>query len=320
MKSPILALVLPCYNEEAVLSETIKRLSGILEDLISKNKISEKSYMLFVDDGSVDKTWDIIETSSKINRFVKGIKLSRNQGHQIALFAGMEYVVDKCDCMISMDADLQQDENAIEEFINKYIEGCEVVLGIRRDRKTDGLFKKLTAIGFYELMRIMGVQIIKNHADYRLLSNRAIKALMQFREVNLFLRGLIPLIGFRTDFVFFDVKDRFAGVSKYSLSKMLSLAIDGITSFSITPLRLISVVGFIAFIFSMLLSFYVFYIAIFTNKAVPGWASTVLPIYFMGGVQLLSIGIIGEYIGKIYIETKRRPRYFIEKTTGENNQ
>lgn len=283
MKSPILALVLPCYNEESVLSETIKRLSGILKDLISKNKISEKSYMIFVDDGSVDKTWDIIETSSKINRFVKGIKLSRNQGHQIALLAGMEYVVDKCDCMISMDADLQDDINAIYQMIEEYYQGNHIVYGVRSSRNKDTIFKRLTAEAFYKLMNLMGVNLKFNHADFRLMSNLSLKCLLTFSERNLFIRGLVPLIGFKSSIVYYERQERYAGESKYPLKKMLSFAIDGITSFSITPLRLISVVGFIVFIFSMLLSFYVFYIAIFTNKAVPGWASTVLPIYFMGG-------------------------------------
>jgi len=307
-----LALVLPCYNEEEVLEETIAKLTEVLNNLISKNKISEKSYMVCVDDGSKDKTWNIINQLSTLNIFVKGVKLSKNQGHQNALLAGMNYVADKCDCLISLDADLQQDENSIVDFVNKYLDGSEVVLGIRNDRGTDGLFKKLSALAFYKLMQSMGVDIIKNHADYRLLSNKANKALLEFKEVNLFLRGLVSLIGFKTDYVYFDVKDRFAGESKYTLSKMLSFAIDGITSFSIVPLRIISFLGFIIFLLSFIMGLYILEISLFTNNAVPGWASTVLPIYFIGGIQLLSIGIVGEYIGKIYNETKRRPRYFIE--------
>ena len=314
---PILALVLPCYNEEAVLSETVQRLNKVLNGLLSKDKIATKSFMVFVDDGSKDVTWGMIENFSKENDFVKGLKLSKNQGHQNALLAGMEYVVGKCDCLISLDADLQQDENSIEEFVDKYIDGSEVVLGIRNDRQSDSFFKKTTALGFYKLMEVMGVHVIKNHADYRLLSNRANKSLMQFEEVNLFLRGLVPLVGYKTDYIYFDVKDRFAGESKYTLSKMLGFAIDGITSFSVTPLRLISIIGFLVFFFSILMSFYVLGAWLFTDKALPGWASTVLPIYFIGGVQLLSIGVVGEYIGKIYTETKRRPRYFIEKETND---
>lgn len=313
MKIPKLALVLPAYNEEEVLPETISRLTIVLDDLILKNQITDDSFMVFVDDGSKDKTWILIEGLSKVNKFVKGLKLSKNQGHQNALLAGMEYVTDKCDCMISLDADLQQDENSIQNFLEKYLEGSEVVLGIRNDRKSDGLFKKITALGFYKLMNVMGVNVVKNHADYRLLSSRANKSLMQFEEVNLFLRGMVPLVGFKIDYVYFDVKDRFAGESKYTLSKMLGFAIDGITSFSVTPLRIISVIGFLVFLLSVIMGLYVFSAYLFTNDAVPGWASTVLPIYFIGGVQILSLGVIGEYIGKIYKETKKRPRYFIEK-------
>lgn len=308
-----LALVLPCYNEEQVLKETIMRLTKTLNDLVIKNKISEKSFMLFVDDGSKDKTWEIIDSKNKINNFVKGLKLSKNQGHQNALLAGMENVIDNCDCLISLDADLQQDENSIENFVDKYLEGSEVVLGIRNDRKSDGIFKKTTALGFYKLMETMGVNIIKNHADYRLLSNRANKSLMEYKEINLFLRGLVPLIGLKTDYVYFEVKDRFAGESKYTLSKMLGFAVDGITSFSVTPLRLISVTGFLIFFLTIIMSLYVLGMTFFTSNTVPGWASTVLPIYFIGGIQVLSIGIVGEYIGKIYKETKQRPRYFVEK-------
>ena len=300
MKIPKLALVLPAYNEEEVLPETISRLTIVLDDLILKNEITDDSFMVFVDDGSKDKTWILIEGLSKVNKFVKGLKLSKNQGHQNALLAGMEYVTDKCDCMISLDADLQQDENSIQNFLEKYLEGSEVVLGIRNDRKSDGLFKKITALGFYKLMNVMGVNVVKNHADYRLLSSRANKSLMQFEEVNLFLRGMVPLVGFKIDYVYFDVKDRFAGESKYTLSKMLGFAIDGITSFSITPLRIITVIGFLVFLLSVIMGLYVFSAYLFTNDAVPGWASTVLPIYFIGGVQILSLGVIGEYIGKIY--------------------
>lgn len=313
MKIPKLALVLPAYNEEEVLPETISRLTIVLDNLILKNQITDDSFMVFVDDGSKDKTWVSIEELSEVNTFVKGLKLSKNQGHQNALLAGMEYVADKCDCMISLDADLQQDENSIQEFLEKYLEGSEVVLGIRNDRKSDGLFKKITALGFYKLMDVMGVNVVKNHADYRLLSNRANKSLIQFEEVNLFLRGMVPLVGFKTDYVYFDVKDRLAGESKYTLSKMLGFAIDGITSFSVTPLRIISVIGFLVFFLSVVMGLYVFVAYLFTNDAVPGWASTVLPIYFIGGVQILSLGVMGEYIGKIYKETKKRPRYFIEK-------
>lgn len=312
-QNPILALVVPCYNEEEVLEETIKQLMIVLKRLIDGKKISGRSFIKFIDDGSNDSTWDIIKSNSMKDPLIKGLKLSKNQGHQNALLAGMEYVKDKCSCLISLDADLQQNENSIEDFIDKYKEGSEVVLGIRKDRKTDGLFKKLTALGFYKLMRTMGVNVINNHADYRLLSNKANSSILEFKEVNLFMRGLVPLIGYQTDYVFFEVKDRYAGESKYTLSKMLSFALDGITSFSITPLRMIFVIGFIVFSLSFLMGIYVLGVSFFTNNALPGWTSTVLPIYFLGGVQILSIGIVGEYLGKIYKETKKRPRYFIEE-------
>ncbi len=317
MKRLVLAIVVPCYNEEEVLPETVKRLLAIMKKLINANKISNESFILFVDDGSKDMTWNIIENLAKQNSQIKGLKLSRNFGHQNALLAGMEYVFDKCDCLITIDADLQQDENAIEEFIQKYMDGSEIVLGVRNDRKSDSVFKKLTALIFYELMLKMGVNITKNHADYRLIGKRAIKALLEFKEVNLFLRGLVPLIGFKTDYVFFDVKERIAGSSKYTFRKMLAFALDGISSFSVVPLRLITFIGFLIFVGSLIMGVIVLYTALFTNKAVQGWASTVLPIYFISGIQLLSLGIIGEYIGKIYIETKRRPRYFIEKCVGD---
>ncbi len=316
MSKPKLAIVVPCYNEEEVLPRTAKRLLEVLDGLISPNKINDESFILFVDDGSKDRTWTIIEDLTKQNTKIKGLKLTRNFGHQNALLAGMEYIFNKCDCLITIDADLQHDEQAIGEFVQKYIDGAEIVLGIRKDRKVDSIFKKLTALIFYQLLLKMGVNIIKNHADYRLISNTALKALLEFKEVNLFLRGLIHLIGFKTDYVFFDVKERFAGQTKYPLRKMLALALDGITSFSVVPLRLITLIGFLIFMGSLIMSGYIFYTAIFTNKSVPGWASTVLPIYFIGGVQLLSLGIIGEYIGKIYMETKRRPRYIVEKENG----
>jgi len=310
---PLLALVVPCFNEEDVLNETMTRLSKVLSDLIEKKKILEESYIVFVDDGSQDSTWKLIELQSKNDNFIKGIKLSKNKGHQNALLAGMNYVKNKCDCFVSLDADLQQDESYIIEFVNKYSDGAEVVLGIRKDRKTDSLIKKLTALLFYNLMSIMGVDIIKNHADYRLLSNRANIALLGYKEVNLFLRGIVPLIGYNTDYVYFEVRDRVAGISKYSFTMMFSFALSGITSFSVVPLRVISLIGFIVFTLSFIMGCYVFVIYLFTNNALPGWTSTVLPIYFIGGVQILSIGIIGEYISKIYMETKQRPKYFIEK-------
>ena len=310
-----LSIIMPCYNESELIESSVSRILTYLNTL---EYLSKDSFIMLVDDGSTDETWSIIERLSSQSDFVKGVKLSSNKGHQNALLAGMEQVSDKCDCLISIDADLQQDERAIEKFIKKFSSGCEVVLGVRNDRKTDNFLKKISALGFYKFMNIMGAHTTKNHADYRLLSNRANNALLEFKEVNLFLRGLVGLIGFKTEYVYFDVSNRTAGESKYTLLKMIALAVDGITSFSVTPLRLISLTGFLLFLFSFIMSFYILIVSIFTDNVVPGWASTVLPIYFIGGVQILSIGVLGEYVGKIYQETKQRPRYLIErKTKGE---
>jgi glycosyltransferase involved in cell wall biosynthesis len=312
MKSPILGIIVPSYNEEAVLKETADRLVTILDDLIYSKKINEKSFILFVDDGSIDDTWKIIKNLAMCNPYVRGLKLSRNYGHQNALLAGLLSVKDKIDFTISIDADLQQDENAIYKFIDRYYEGYDIVYGIRKDRRNDGAFKKLTALLFYKLMNFMGVKIIQNHADYRLVSKKVLNALADFGEVNLFLRGLLPSLGFRTTVVMHDVRERLAGKSKYSLKVMLSLALNGITSFSIMPVRMISFMGFIMFLISILMSIYVVY-AYLSGRAIAGWPSTVIPIYFIGGVQLLCLGLLGEYIGKIYMETKRRPRFIIEE-------
>lgn len=312
-KNPILALVVPCYNEEEVLYETIKQLEIVLKKLIDDEKVSHDSYMQFIDDGSRDKTWEIIKLYSNNNHLIKGLKLSKNEGHQNALLAGMESVKSKCDCLISLDADLQDDLTAIEKMIDKYNEGYEVVLGVRNDRTSDSFFKKLTAEGYYKIMNIMGVDLEFNHADYRLLSSRALNYFLQFRERNIFIRGMIRLIGLKSTSVFYRRNERFAGESKYPFRKMLSFALEGITSFSIYPLKFITKLGFLIFFVSILMGIYIFYIVLLTNEAVPGWASTVLPIYFIGGVQLLSIGILGEYIGKIYAESKGRPHYFIEE-------
>ena len=312
-KTPQLAVVVPCFNEEAVLPETIKRFSTIFQNLIDKRLISQNSFILFVDDGSVDKTWDIIKSSAKENPFVKGIKLSKNQGHQNALLAGMKEVANRCDCMISIDADLQQDPEAMEEMIKKYQEGFEVVLGVRDSRETDSFFKKFTAQSYYKVMQLMGVDIETNHADYRLLSNRALNYFLQFREKNIFIRGMVKLVGLKSTKIIFKNADRFAGESKYPLKKMLNFAWDGITSFSLIPLKIITFIGFVIFLISVILSFYVLYSVFISKSAVPGWASTVLPMYFLGGIELLALGVIGEYIGKIYIEVKDRPLYFIEE-------
>jgi glycosyltransferase involved in cell wall biosynthesis len=309
--------VVPCYNEEEVLNATIKELTVVLEDLIRQNMVSKDSFLLFVDDGSRDNSWKIIEESSKINHFVKGIKLSRNVGHQNALVAGMDYCKNRCDLLITIDADLQDDIRVIEKMVKEYLKGSEIVYGVKKERDVDTIFKKKTAEFFYKFMRLMGVELIYNHADFRLMSRKALEFFFQFEEGNLFLRGIIPLIGLRSAKIYYDRKHRLAGESKYTLKKMLQLALNGITSFSIVPLRVITITGFVVFLFSFLMGIYATYIALFTTKGVPGWASTILSIYLLGGIQMVFLGIVGEYIGKIYMEVKRRPRYFIEGVIDE---
>ena len=304
-------IIVPCYNEEAVLRETSHRLYKIINKLIKNNVISDESKIIFVDDGSKDNTWAIIKELSLNNNIFKGIKLSRNRGHQNALLAGLQYT--KADAAISIDADLQDDVNIIPEMIHKFLSGIHIVYAARKKRKTDSFFKRNIAQTFYRLMLMMGIEVVYNHADYRLMSREVLDALKQYKEVNMFLRGIIPDIGFLFDIVYFDRDKRFAGEAKYNFRSSFALAVDGITSFSITPLRIITFLGFVIFIISLIVTFWVIYIRLFTDKSVPGWASTVLPIYFIGGIQILSLGIIGEYIGKIYLETKARPRYFIEE-------
>lgn len=322
-----LCIVIPAHNEEAVLEHTHKALNNVLCRLIAKGEISADSFLCFVDDGSKDRTWEILCSLSKDSKSIesksieskqggittKALKLSRNCGHQNALLAGLEYVADKCDCAISIDCDLQDDISVIDEFVAKAKMGAEVIYGVRKSRQKDSFFKKHTALGFYRLMEIMGVKITYNHADYRLLSNRAIQALLSFSEVNLFLRGIVPLLGFKTAIVEYDRLERFAGESKYPLGKMLSFAWNGITSFSVVPLRLVSVLGIVFFMLSIALGCYALFVKLFTDGVVYGWASTIIPLCFFSGIQLLSLGIIGEYVGKIYAESKRRPRYFIEE-------
>ncbi|MBP3362178.1 MAG: glycosyltransferase family 2 protein [Clostridia bacterium] len=306
-----LFIVVPCYNEKDVLPETSKRLSEVLENMISKNKITDESRIIFVDDGSLDNTWEIICREHNTRPRVSGIKLSRNQGHQNALLGGLMTVKDECGCAVSIDADLQDDINTIEDMVDKYLEGCEIVYGVRKKRDSDTFFKRTTAVGFYKLMRFMGVDCVFNHADYRLLSRQALNALAEFPEKNLFLRGMIPLIGFKSDCVYYDRKERFAGESKYPLKKMLSFAFDGITSFSINPIRMISTMGItVCFIAFLILLYSV--IRKFTGHTITGWTSIICSLWFLGGVQLIGIGLIGEYIGKMYKEVKNRPRYIIE--------
>ena len=305
-------LVLPCYNEVAVLHETSSRLKVKMNQLISENKISKDSRVTFVDDGSKDNTWSIIEELKESDELFAGVKLSRNRGHQNALLAGLMTVKDYCDAAISLDADLQDDINVIDKFIDRFIDGCDVVYGVRSDRKTDTVFKRTTAQGFYKVMKLLGVDIVYNHADYRLMSKRALDALEEFEEVNLFLRGIVPLIGYKSDVVLYERNERFAGESKYPLKKMLSFAFEGITSFSVKPIKLILDIGLIMFTTSLL--FLIYFIALWClGKTVEGWATIVVSIWMLGGVQLLCLGVIGEYIGKIYIETKKRPKFIIDK-------
>ena len=306
-----LGIVIPCYNEEQVISETARRMVDLLDRLVSSGKIADDSKIVFVDDGSSDNSWGLIEKCALGNRYVGGIKLSRNRGHQNALIAGLVSV--DADAIVSVDADLQDDINAIEQMVDAFLGGAEIVYGVRRRRETDTMFKRLTASGFYKLMTALGAESISNHADYRLMSRRAVECLKGFSEVNLYLRGIVPLIGFKSTIVYYDRTNRFAGASKYRLRKMIGLALDAITSFSVVPLRLITFMGFVIFTGSMLVTLWILWVRFFTDAAVPGWASIVLPMYFLGGIQVFSIGVLGEYLGKVYAETKSRPRFFIEK-------
>lgn len=307
-----LNIVVPCYNEEAVLHETTKQLSQMVDDLIAKGKI-QSCEIIYVDDGSHDATWTLIEELQKSSTYVHGLKLAHNVGHQFALWAGLEYAAERADAIISIDADLQDDIAVIEQMIDAYKDGCEVVYGVRKERKTDTVFKRWTALGFYSLMQKMGVNIVYNHADFRLTSQRATQELMRYPERNMFIRGMVRLLGFKTAEVYYDRKERFAGESKYPLTKMLNFAVDGITSFSIQPLRMIATIGFIVTVLSFVAAVYAL-VSYLCGSVVAGWTSMLISIWFIGGAILLSLGIIGEYIGKIYKEVKRRPRYHIEKT------
>ena len=310
MRSNVLYMVIPCYNEEEVLPETVKRLKAKLNDLMKNGKISEKSRILFVNDGSSDKTWSLIEKYHEEDHIISGLDLSRNRGHQNAVLAGLNYAGEHADVAISMDADLQDDIEAIDEMIDKYHDGIDVVYGVRSSRKKDSFFKRFTAEFFYKLMLKMGVDIIFNHADFRLMSKRVLKELEGYKEVNLFLRGIVPLIGFPSDTVYYERNERFAGESKYPVRKMLSFAVNGITSFSVKPIRMIMSIGFIVFLVSIAILIYSV-VVFFMGKTVSGWSSLMVSVWGIGGLMLLSIGIVGEYIGKMYLETKARPRYAI---------
>lgn len=306
-----LYIVVPCYNEEEVLPETSKRLKVKMDELIKAKKISPDSHVVFINDGSKDKTWELISSYSEKDHLFGGINLSRNRGHQNALLAGLMTVKEDADMVISMDADLQDDIDAVNRFVDAYYAGNDIVYGVRSSRKKDTFFKRTTALAFYKLMSRMGVESVYNHADYRLMSKRALNALENFKEVNLFLRGIMPLIGFPSTVVEYERNERFAGESKYPLKKMLNFALDGITSFSVKPIRFITAIGFLISVISVVMFIYtiVRHVLGFT---VAGWSSIIISLWLLGGVQILSIGIIGEYIGKIYMETKGRPRFIIE--------
>jgi glycosyltransferase involved in cell wall biosynthesis len=308
---PRLTIVVPCFDEEEVLPETARRLGTLLQRLRRVGRVAAASRILFVDDGSRDRTWEIIEQLAREDERMGGIKLSRNRGHQNALLAGL--FTAEGDVVVSVDADLQDDVDIIEEMLSQHARGMHIVYGVRNDRSSDGVFKRATALGFYRMIHALGVESVYNHADFRLLSRRAVDALKDFREVNLFLRGIVPLIGFKSSVVYYTRTERMAGVSKYPLRKMLALAMDAVTSFSVVPLRLISALGVLVFLFSVGMGVWTLWIKLFSDRAVPGWTSTLLPIYLLGGLQILCVGILGEYLGKVYQETKRRPRYIIEK-------
>lgn len=307
----ILNVVIPCYNEEEALESTYKVLNKKMNSLIKENLISKKSKVVLVNDGSKDNTWNVIKKLHEENNMYVGVNLSRNKGHQNALLAGLMYAKDNCDISISMDADLQDDINVMDDMIKKYNEGSEIVYGVRNSRKKDSFFKRFTAEGFYKFMNIMGVEVVFNHADCRLMSKRALQELSNYKEVNLFLRGIIPQLGFKTSISYYERNKRVAGESKYPLKKMLMFAMDGITSFSIKPLRMIAFIGFIILICSIIAFIYSIVMKLLGNTVV-GWTFIVCSIWLIGGIQMLSLGIIGEYIGKIYNETKKRPRYIIE--------
>lgn len=318
-KEEILYVVVPCYNEEEVLTETTRRLKEKLENLIKDKKISNKSRVMYINDGSKDNTWNLIEEISNKENLFTGISLSRNRGHQNALFAGLMTAKNYADIVISMDADLQDDINAIDEMIEKYNNGAQIVYGVRSSRKKDTAFKRITAEGFYKFMKLMGVEVVFNHADYRLTSKRVLEELENYGEINLFLRGMFPLIGFKTDIVYYERNERFAGSSKYPLKKMLSFAWEGITSFSVKPIKMILNIGIIMFVLSIIMIIYSI-VSKCLGNTVDGWTFITCSIWLVAGIQMLSLGIVGEYIGKIYSETKRRPRFIISRNLNEEQK
>ncbi|MGL4981396.1 MAG: glycosyltransferase family 2 protein [Treponemataceae bacterium] len=313
---PTVYFVIPCYNEQEVLPETSRRLIEKIETHIKNGILSDKTRIVFVDDGSKDTTWQIINDLHEKSSLCSGIKLSGNKGHQNALLCGLMTVKDLADCVISLDADLQDDINAIDEMIEKFCAGCDIVYGVRSERKTDSFFKRFTAESFYKMVNSLGGNLIYNHADYRLMSKRSLDALSNYREVNLFLRGIIPMIGFKTDIVYYERSERFAGESKYPLKKMLAFAFEGITSLSTKPIRMITALGFFIFLVSLgMLGFFIY--RHFAGRTIIGWSSIAVSVWAIGGLILLSIGVVGEYIGKIYLETKDRPRFIVEEFINE---
>ncbi len=313
-----LLIVVPCYNEEEMLPETTKQLTAVIDKMVYDRSIST-GRILYIDDGSKDNTWKLIEKYASESNKVCGLKLSRNSGHQFALTAGLEWASENADAAISIDADLQDDVNAIYDMVKCFNDGKDIVYGVRRERKTDTFFKRNTALLFYKLMNKLGGKIIYNHADFRLMSRRALKSLMDYPERNLFLRGMVASLGYPSDIIYYDRKERMAGVSKYPLKKMISFALDGITSFSIKPLHYITYLGVVFILISIAVIIYAL-ISYFDRDAIQGWTSLLISVWFIGGCILIACGVIGEYVGKIYIETKRRPLYFIEKTAGISNK
>ena len=310
-----LAIIIPCYNEQEVLPTTFERINSLLNDLMTERKISFDSFALYVDDGSRDRTWEIIEERHERDNYTKGLKLAANAGHQNALLAGLEAVKDIADITVTIDADLQDDERVISKMIDAYADGCDIVYGVRSSRKTDSFFKRTTAQGFYKIMSGMGVKTVYNHADFRLMSARAVNQLLKYDERNMFLRGIVPLIGYKTAAVEYARSKREAGESKYPLKKMISFAFEGITSFSVKPINLILGLGFVIILLSVAAMIYAL-IPHFLGQSTGGWTSLMISIWFLGGLNLLALGIVGEYIGKIYSEVKDRPRFIVEKTTG----
>jgi len=311
---PVVSIVVPCYNESAVLEQTAARLLEVLDDMRGRGLVAHESRLCLIDDGSADDTWDIIRQLSASDARCCGLRLSRNFGHQHALLAGL--LTAPGDALVSMDADLQDDPAVVEEMVRAYRDGADLVYAVRARRTTDSWAKRFTAEAYYKVLGWMGVRILANHADYRLMSRRAVEALGDHREVNLFLRGLIPQLGYEQAIVYYDRQARAGGESKYPLTRMLALAVDGITSFSAVPLRLIALIGIVVFLGSLVITGWALGVRLFTDQAVPGWASSVLPMYFLGGIQLLGLAVVGEYVSKIYLETKGRPRFLVRETTG----